>query len=438
MKTAKLSFTGYQRFIVAILTILQFTIVLDFMVLSPLSAILLPELQITTAQFGLVVSAYAFSAGASGLLAAGFADRFDRKKLLLFFYTGFIIGTFLCGLAPNYHFLLIARIVTGLFGGVIGSVSYAIITDLFPLEIRGRVMGFVQMAFASSQVLGIPLGLYLAHFWDWHAPFLLIVFVSIIVCGSIIWKMQPVTNHLALQTGHSPFRHLSRTISKGRYLKGFGATTLLATGGFMLMPFGAAFAVNNLGVTMEELPVIYMITGIVSMVGGPVLGKITDRIGKMKMFVFGSTLAIILVVYYTRLGVTPLWFLIVLNAVLFLGITSRMISSQALMTAVPDAVDRGAFMGVNASVAQISGGIASALAGIIVFQNSTGYIERYPVLGIIVAVTMVITMFMMHVINKDIMERRKLEQEMQGNVSQSIDRNLPLKEALADSEDRSS
>ncbi|MCB0631928.1 MAG: MFS transporter, partial [Lewinella sp.] len=149
------------------------------MVLSPLSAILLDEMHITTAQFGLVVSAYAFSAGASGLMAAGFADRFDRKKLLLFFYTGFIVGTFLCGIAPTYHLLLAARIVTGLFGGVIGSIIYAIITDLFELKVRGRVMGFVQMAFASSQVLGIPLGLYLANLWNWHAPFLLIVGVSI-------------------------------------------------------------------------------------------------------------------------------------------------------------------------------------------------------------------------------------------------------------------
>ncbi|MCB0686136.1 MAG: MFS transporter [Saprospiraceae bacterium] len=408
MKTAKSTFTGYQAFIVAILTILQFTIILDFMVLSPLSAILLPELHISTAQFGLVVSAYAFSAGASGLLAAGFADRFDRKKLLLFFYTGFILGTFLCGLAPNYHFLLIARIVTGLFGGVIGSVSYAIITDLFPLEMRGRVMGFVQMAFASSQVLGIPIGLYLAHFWNWHAPFLLIVVVSIVVYVSIIWKMQPVTAHLALQSKQSPFRHLTKTISKVRYLKGFGATTLLATGGFMLMPFGAAFAVNNLGVTMEELPIIYMVTGIVNMLAGPILGRITDKVGKMKMFIFGSVLAMSLVLYYTRLGVTPLWFLIILNAVLFLGITSRMISSQALMTAVPDASDRGAFMGVNASVQQISGGIASAMAGVIVFQNATGHIERYPVLGIIVALTMVITIFMMYFIDKDVTARNTL------------------------------
>src|SRR6202008_2007001 len=134
-ETKQPTFTKYQIFIIAIAALLQFTIILDFMVLSPLGAILLKELHITTAQFGLVVSVYAFSAGASGLLAAGFADKFDRKKLLMFFYSGFLLGTFLCAIAPTYEFLLGARIVTGIFGGVVGSIGFAIITDLFKMEV---------------------------------------------------------------------------------------------------------------------------------------------------------------------------------------------------------------------------------------------------------------------------------------------------------------
>ncbi len=395
------AFTSYEVFIIAILAILQFTIILDFMVLSPLGAQLLGELNINTKQFGLVVSAYAFSAGISGLLAAGFADRFDRKKLLLFFYTGFIVGTFLCGLAPNYHLLLGARIITGLFGGVIGSISFAIITDLFRMQYRGRVMGFVQMAFATSQVLGLPVGLYLANHWGWHSPFILIASLSIIVYLSVIFKMRPVNAHLALQKkDQNPFGHLFRTLSQRQYLKGFGTTTLLSTGGFMLMPFGTAFAVNNLGVTFEQLPLIYLITGITSMIGGPLIGKFSDTVGKYKIFVAGSVLSIVLVLIYTNLDVTPLWILILLNSVLFIGITSRMISSSALMTAVPEPADRGAFMGVNSSLAQISGGIASAVAGMIVFQNQTGYLEHYPVLGIVVVFTMAITIGMMWVINR--------------------------------------
>lgn len=168
-KTKKV-FTSYQVFTIAILAFLQFTVVLDFMVISPLGAMLMDQLDISTSRFGIVVSAYAFSAGISGLLAAGFADKFDRKRFLLFFYVGFMAGTILCATAPNYHFLLIARIVTGTFGGVIASVSFSIITDLFALNVRGRVMGFVQMAFATSQVLGLPIGLVLANQYDWHAP----------------------------------------------------------------------------------------------------------------------------------------------------------------------------------------------------------------------------------------------------------------------------
>lgn len=398
-------FTPYQIFLIAILAFLQFTIILDFMVLSPLGAQLLQELSISTQQFGWVVSAYAFSAGAAGLLAAGFADRFDRKRMLLFFYAGFIAGTFLCGIAPNYHFLLVARIVTGLFGGVIGSVIFAIISDLFSMQVRGRVMGFVQMAFAVSQVLGIPVGLYLANGWGWHAPFLLIVWLSLLAFALIVWKMKPVKGHLDLQAGHSALVHLRNTLTESRYMKGFAATTLLATGGFMLMPFGSAFAVHNLGLTLAQLPPIYMATGICAMLAGPLLGRLSDQWGSYRVFVAGSLLSMLIVVVYTNLGLTPLWLVIPLNITLFIGITSRMISSSALMSALPDPADRGAFMGVNSSVAQLSGGIASAVAGMIVVQKEGGFLAHYDTLGYVVVASMAIGIGMMLGIHRLVRER---------------------------------
>src|SRR5260370_4054022 len=188
----KRGFSRYQSFLIALLAFAKFTIILDFIIMSPLGAILMPSLDITAGQFGVAVSAYAFSAGASGILAAGFADRFDRKRLLLFFYVGFTLGTLLCAMAQNYHVLLLGRIVTGLFGGVIGSVVLAITTDLFPLHLRGRVMGFVQTAFAASQVLGIPAGLFLANHWNWHVCFFAIVRLSIVAIGLIPFVMRPV------------------------------------------------------------------------------------------------------------------------------------------------------------------------------------------------------------------------------------------------------
>lgn len=398
-------FTPYQSFVIAILAILQFTIILDFMVLSPLGAILMPELDISPTQFGTVVSAYAFSAGISGFLAAGFADRFDRKKFLMFFYVGFLIGTTLCALAPTYNTLLMARIVTGIFGGVIGSVSFAIITDMFTLEVRGRVMGFVQMAFGASQVLGLPIGLYLANKFGWHSPFWLIVAVGIIIGIVILKYLQPINAHLSEVNNTNAFKHLTNTISKPFYANGFLSTVLLATGGFMLMPFGSAFAINNLGLTLEQLPLLYMITGVFSIALGPFIGRWSDKIGKFRMFAIGSFLAIIMVGIYTNLGITPLWFCIVLNVILFAGINARMISVSALTSAVPAPRDRGAYMSINSSIQQMSGGIASFAAGLIVVEQSDGKLDHYDTLGYVVIVSMIIALIMIYWLDNLIKKR---------------------------------
>jgi len=306
MTNASAKFTRYQVFMVVILSVLQFSVVLDFMVLSPLGTILIDKLSIKPSQFALVVSAYAISAGLSGLLAAGFADKFDRKKLLLFFYTGFIIGTLLCGIADTYEFLLGARIITGIFGGVISSISFAIITDIFSLEQRGRVMGFVQMSFAASQVLGLPIGMYLANNLGWHSPFMMIVGISVVFAFIVIIYMKPITTHLGLSTGKNAFGNLWSILSKTHYLKAFAATVLLATGGFMLMPFGSRFSTNNMGLTLDQLPMLYFCTGLFSLAAGPLAGKLSDKIGKYKVFVIGSIIAMIMVGIYCNLSVTPL------------------------------------------------------------------------------------------------------------------------------------
>lgn len=398
------SFTGYQKFIIAVLAFLQFTIILDFMILSPLGAILMPSLKISTSQFGLVVSVYAFSAGLSGLLAGGFADKYDRKKLLMFFYAGFLVGTLLCAVAESFQFLLLARMVTGLFGGVIGSIVFAITTDLFPMSMRGRVMGFVQTAFAASQVLGIPIGLWIATHIGWHWAFYMIVIVGILA-GAIIWMhMKPIDGHLGLQKEHSAFKHLTKTLSNPRYLQGFATVALLATGGFMLMPFASAFSVNNLGIDLEHLPMVYMITGIFSILTGPLVGRLSDTFGKYKLFLMGSILATITIAIYTRLGITPLLGVIAINIIMFIGIQARMISSQALMSAIPDAASRGSFMSVSSSVQQVSGGIASVLAGLIVVEGTGGALEHFDILGNVVIFAIIVTVVMMYRIHRLIPE----------------------------------
>ncbi|MGE3973553.1 MAG: MFS transporter [Bdellovibrionales bacterium] len=398
-------FSSYQKLVVGILVFLQFTIILDFMILSPLGAILMPAFQITPQEFGFVVSIYAFSAGIAGFLASGFADRYDRKKLLMFFYVGFLVGTLLCALATSYYFLLFARLVTGVFGGVLGSVVFAIVTDLFPFEMRGRVMGFVQTAFAVSQVFGLPFSLYLSNVWGWHAPFVMIVLLGLVAGVIIFIYLKPIDEHLKLQTDRKAMHHLAETISTPLYLQAFLTTALLSTGGFMIMPFASAFTVNNMGIAVSDLPLIYMVTGLCAMVTGPLVGRASDQFGKMPIFIFGTLLSILMVSIYTRMDVSPLYAVIIVNAVLFIGIFSRMIPSQALMSSVPEPRSRGAFMSVSSSLQQISGGVASALAGFIVIQQTSGKIERFDILGNVVCGAAILTLVMMFMIAKKIPKR---------------------------------
>ncbi len=406
MSAQKTVFTSYEKFVIAIISILQFTVVVDFMVLSPLGAILMPEMGISTSQFGLVVSAYAFSAGASGLLAAGFADRFDRKKMLLFFYIGFVIGTLCCGIANTYALLLCARIITGIFGGVIGSVSFAIITDTFEMEVRGRVMGFVQMSFAASQVLGIPIGLYLATRFNWHAPFLMIATIAFLIGVVITMKLKPVTGHLQGKQDKSAFLHLWHTASNPFYIRGFMATMLLATGGFMLMPFSSAFLVNNILIPETKLSLIFFITGLFSIFTGPIIGRFSDKLGKYRIFAFGSVLSIIMVIVYTHLGPNPIWIVILTNVILYVGISSRMISSSALISGVPGVKDRGAYMGINSSLQQVSGGVAAFVSGLIVYQPTKSTpLQHYDTVGYVTVCTMLITVIMMYFIDQQLSKR---------------------------------
>ncbi|MGA2564538.1 MAG: MFS transporter [Steroidobacteraceae bacterium] len=399
---AKTVFSSYQKGVLALLAFLQFTVILDFMIISPLGAMLMPTLGITPAQFGLAVSVYAFSAGISGLLAAGFADRYDRKKLLLLFYCGFVTGTLLCGVSHSYGFLLFARIITGVFAGVIGSTVFAIITDLFAFQLRGRVMGIIQTAFAASSVIGIPMGLYLSNRWGWNAPFILIVVISVLVGVVMTRFLRPIDAHLAIQQDRSPLRHFVHTLSTPRYLQGFATTALLATGGFLLMPYMSAFSVHNLGISLERLPLVYMITGVCSIIAGPLIGRASDAYGKFLVFCLGCIATIIMVLIYTHLGLTPISVVILVNCLLYIGVTSRMITASALISAVPQPADRGAYMSIGSSIQQISGGIAALLGGLIVTESGSGALQHYDVLGYVLVGSTLITLVMMYFISRRI------------------------------------
>lgn len=399
-------FSSYQTLAIILLSLTQLTVVLDFMVMSPLGDMLMKSMSLTTKQFGLAVSAYAFSAGISGLLTAGFADRFDRKKLLLFFYIGFIAGTLFCGLSTSYHMLVAARILTGLFGGVIGSISLAIVADLFPLQQRGRAMGFIQMGFGASQVLGIPISLYIANHWGWQSPFIMIVCFATIIWLAVMFKLQPVTKHLEVKSEKSAFSHLWHTIKLRNYRIGFLSTALLSLGGFMMMPWGSAFAVNNLHVSYTQLPILFMVGGVVSLIIMPLVGKLSDKFDKFKIFTIAAIWMMAVVLVYTNLTSVPFTIIIIINILMMIGITSRMTPAMALTSALPQMQDRGAFMSINSSLQQIAGGIAAGVGGMIVVQQTkTSPLQHYDTLGYVIAVIILINIFMVYRVSKIIKAR---------------------------------
>lgn len=393
----KIEFTKYQVFVIVMLALIQFTVVLDFMIISPLGDILKKSLHIDNSQFGVVVAAYAISAALSGILAAGFADKYDRKKLLLFFYVGFVLGTLFCGLSNTYNSLFIARIVTGIFGGVISSIGMAIITDLFtPLE-RGRVMGFVQMAFAASQVLGVPAGIEIANRLNWNATFIMIVGLALVIGVLFAMRFKPVTGHLKLQKEGNAFQHLWKTIKKRNYRIGFLAISMLSMGGFMIMPFTAAFLINNVKVPKDKLSIIFLCTGLSSIVIMPLVGKLSDKIDRLKLFAVGSVVAMIMIVVYTNLGPTPVWLVTTVNIVLFMGIMSRMVPATAMNTGIPEMADRGAYMSISASLQQMAGGLAAIIGGKLLIQpTEESPYENFYVLGWIMSVLILLCIYLMY------------------------------------------
>jgi len=288
---------------------------------------------------------------------------------------------------------------------VVGSTVLAIVADTFPLQVRGRVMGYLQTAFAASQVLGIPFGLFLANHWNWHVAFGAIVVLALAVMAAILLLMRPVNAHLKLKREKNAFAHLIATVAEPNYTLAFGVTTLLATGGFMLMPFGSAYTVHNLGIDIAHLPTIYLVSGLFSIVTGPLVGRASDAFGKYPTFAFGSAVSVVMVLIYTHLGHVSLATAILVNVLMFVGIFSRMIPSQALMSAIPDPSQRGSFSAVSASVQQLSGGLGSVLAAAIIAQAPDGSLIHFDRLGYIVVTTSIVSLIAMYFVQKSVARR---------------------------------
>lgn len=371
-----------EKAILWTLSAINFIHIVDFMILMPLGPQLMRIFEIGPVEFSLLVSSYTFSAGISSFLGAFFLDRFDRKKILIWVYVGFMIGTLGCALSPSYGVLLIARVVSGIFGGLTSALILAIIGDLIPNERRGRAMGLVMAAFSFASVMGVPLGLFLASLSDWHTPFYILTGLSLISLLMIAKFIPPIAEHLGKEIKRPhPLEVISRVTSNANQMRAITLSIMMMFGQFMIIPFLSPYNVANVGFTEMQLTYVYMAGGAFTIFTSPWVGKLADRHGKLRIFTIFMLLNLIPIGLITHLGITPIPLVLVITTLFFVTSNGRYVPAAALITGTAKPENRGSFLSFNSAVQQLAAGFASLLAGLIIGENALGQLTNFNWVG---------------------------------------------------------
>ncbi len=388
-----------ERVFVLLLAAIQFAHIVDFVVMMPLGPVLIKEFGITPAQFGGLVSSYNYAGAVAGILFGLIADRFARKTLLGWIMAGFIIGTFLCGMAPTFSLLVTARIFTGVFGGVLNSLVLAIVTDLVPFERRGTAMGVVMSSFSVASVLGVPLGLTIADYLGWKWTFFFIASFSIFIWLAALKVLPAIAPEMTCASPKEILKRYVRIGVKGDYLKAYSLIFLAAMTMFILIPFLAPYAVSNIGIETHQIKYMYFFGGAATVLTARFFGKLTDRIGALKMYTILALISIAPVLLYTNAGQMSV-VLYVLMGMFFMTIVSgRMIPCMTLISSVPAQEDRGTFMGLLNSVRSLGSATATLIGGLIIVEGSNG-MQNFDKSGFLSIFLVIVTIFVAKFIAK--------------------------------------
>ena len=346
------------------------------MVMMPLGPLFTKLFNISDAKFGLLVSAYTFSAGASGLLASFYVDRFSRKKLLLTLYVLFAAATLACGLAQSYDTLILARIAAGAFGGVLAAMTQTIVADVIPFERRGRAMGIVMSAFALASVAGVPAGLFLAAQFNWHTPFFVLAAVSLALTAGAWVTLPPLADHLQHQRS-SPLASIVEVLRDANHQKAFAFTALMMIAGFTVIPYITIYTTTNGGLTVQQLPYVYLLGGAATLVTARWVGKLTDSVGKAKMFRFTAVFAMLSIWLVTLCAPLGLWGILLVTTLMFIGMNGRMIPGMAVATSAANPKHRGTFMALNSSIQSAAMGLATFVGGLVISRDAQGLVQYF-------------------------------------------------------------
>ena len=371
-----------ERPLLAVLAGIQFTHIVDFMIMMPLGPQFMQLFGIGPAQFSLLVSSYTLSAGVVGLVSALFIDRYDRRHALLVLYAGFIAATLACGFAPGYAWLLLARAAAGAFGGLLGASTFAIVGDVIPESRRGAAMGTVMSAFSLAAVGGVPIGLVLANAYGWRAPFLFLSAVSLAILVFAARHVPRLRHHVRHAQGRSAIAQLAEVIGRRNHLRAFALVAMLTLGAFSVIPFISPYMVANVGLTLAELPLIYLVGGLMTLFTARLIGRLADRHGKRRVFVVTALLSLVPILLVTHLPAVPLGAAITVTTLFMVLVSGRFVPAMAMITASVEPRLRGSFMSVHASVQQFGSALATLGAGLIIGSDADGALTHYGVVGL--------------------------------------------------------
>ncbi|AXS80466.1 MFS transporter [Dechloromonas sp. HYN0024] len=375
-----------ERFFLLTLAGIQFSHILDFMIMMPLGPILMAAFGIGTHEFGLLVASYSFSAAASGILAATFVDLFERKRLLLIVFALFGMATLACGLAPGYSTLILARGLAGVFGGIMGALVQTMIADAIPFSRRARASGVVSSAFSISTIAGVPLSLWLANHFGWRAPFVLIAVLTVAFLAIGLRFLPELRHHLSEEKRAHLLSATFSVLGDSNHLRALLFSALIIFSGFTVIPYITVYAVNNVGIAQSDIPIVYLVGGSATFISARLIGHWADKHGKMEVYRRVALLAMVPTLLLTHVGTLPLWIWLIISASFFVLISGRMIPAMAIIASAAQPRLRGTFMSLHATTQSLAMGLATTLAGFLTSLDASGRIVDFPLVGY-VAVT---------------------------------------------------
>jgi predicted MFS family arabinose efflux permease len=396
-----MTYNRQEKLLLASLAGAKFTHIMDFMVMMPLGPMLMKTMDITAQQFGFLVASYTISAGVAVLLSAIFIDKLPRRKSLLIVYLGFMLGTLVCGISNSYFTLMLARMLTGIFGGVLNALILSTVGDSFPLEKRAGAMGVVLTAFSAAAAFGVPFGIYLASLGDWNWPFFVIVILALPLWFGMFYFVpageKTVKPKDAVKEAY--FEVFLRVLRNPNQLTALGMSLALVLGQFMIIPYISPYMVGNIGFSQMQLVYIYLCGGLSTLVTGPIIGRLADKYGHKRLFLIFAAFSILPLLLVTHLPKVALPLALVASTLFFIFISGRIIPSSTMVISSVETRFRAGFVSINTAMQQFAAGLAATISGsvvteIVVEDATVKAISGYHLVGYMAVALTLLAMFL--------------------------------------------